>query len=34
VAIFEKIPIRTAFLREPYGSENDIENNQLNLFGF
>jgi hypothetical protein len=34
LAIFEKIPIRTAFLREPYGSENDIENNQLNLFGF
>jgi hypothetical protein len=34
LAIFEKIPIRTVFLREPYGSENDIENNQLNLFGF
>jgi len=34
VAIFEKVSIRTAFLPEPYGSEDDTENNQLNLFGF
>jgi transposase len=34
VAIFEKIQIQTAFLREPYGSKDDTENNQLNLFSF
>jgi hypothetical protein len=34
VAIFEKIPIQTAFLREPYCSEDDKENNQLNLSSF
>jgi transposase len=34
VAIFEKIPIKTAFLPEPYTAGVDIENNQLNLFGF
>jgi hypothetical protein len=33
-AIFEKIPIKTAFLREAYGSEDDTENSQLNLFVF
>jgi transposase len=34
VAIFEKAQMKTTFLREPYGSDNDIENNQLTLFGF
>ena len=31
VAIFEKLPIKTAFLPEVYGSEGDTENKQLNL---
>ena len=34
VAIFEKIAMRTAFLPGVYGSDGDIENKQLNLFGF
>jgi transposase len=34
VAIFEKLAIRTAFLPGVYSSEGDIENKQLNLFGF
>src|SRR5271157_2645345 len=34
VAIFEKLAIRTAFLPDVYSSEGDIENKQLNLFGF
>jgi transposase len=34
VAIFEKIPIKTAFLPKAYGSVDDTENSQLNLFGF
>ena len=34
VAIFEKIPMKTAFVPEPYIAGADTENNQLNLFGF
>ena len=34
VAIFEKVAIRTAFLPGTYSSDGDIENKQLNLFGF
>jgi IS4 transposase len=34
VAIFEKVAIRTAFLPGIYGFDGDIENKQLNLFGF
>ena len=34
VAIFEKVAMRTAFLPGAYGSDGDIENKQLNLFGF
>ena len=34
VAIFEKVAMRTAFLPGVYGSDGDIENKQLNLFGF
>jgi transposase len=34
VAIFEKIPLKTAFVPEPYIAGADTENNQLNLFGF
>jgi hypothetical protein len=34
VTIFEKLAIRTAFLPGVYNSESDIENKQLNLFGF
>jgi hypothetical protein len=34
VTIFERTLIKTAFLPETYGSRSDIENNQLNLFGF
>jgi hypothetical protein len=33
VAIFE-LAMRTAFLPGVYGSDGDIENKQLNLFGF
>ena len=34
VAIFEKVAIKTAFLPGAYNSDGDIENKQLNLFGF
>ena len=34
VTIFEKLAIRTALLPGAYNSESDIENKQLNLFGF
>jgi hypothetical protein len=34
VTISEKLAIRTALLPGVYGSESDIENKQLNLFGF
>src|SRR5271168_3452173 len=34
VAIFEKVAMRTAFLPGTYNSDGDIENKQLNLFGF
>jgi hypothetical protein len=34
VAIFENLAIRTAFLPGTYNSDGDIENKQLNLFGF
>ena len=34
VTVFEKIAIETAFLPGVYGSDDDIENKQLNLFSF
>ena len=32
VAVFEKMPLKTAFLSNTYSSDTDMENNQLNLF--
>ena len=32
VAVFEKVPIETAFLAKAYGSDTVIENKQLKLF--
>ena len=34
VAIFEKVAIKTAFLPNAYDFDRNIENKQLNLFGF
>jgi uncharacterized protein DUF4372/DDE family transposase len=34
VSIFEKLSIQSTFSQGAYGSEGDIENNQLNLFNF